>query len=63
LCDIVDGPTHGLGMNGQVGIKGAGGSTVWREGRKGLEGLVSGSEGDLVGFPVGPLFPDGFRGT
>jgi len=37
-------------------------STMWREGQKELEGLLSSLKGDLVGCPVGSLFLMGSRG-
>jgi hypothetical protein len=41
--------------------KGLGVSTVWREGRKELEGSVSGSEIDIVGLFVGYFLWIGLR--
>jgi len=43
-------------MNGHIGTKGAEVSTMWREGRKELEVLLSCSEIDLVGFLLVPFF-------
>ena len=59
----MDPSTHPFCMNGHIGTKGAGVSTMWREGRKELEVLLSCSEIDLVGFLLVPFFSlDGFEG-